>query len=506
MIDSLSINFALDKDGEEPIYRQLIRQVKVQIDSGTLPIGTRLPASRDLAEQLDISRISVVNAYAELRSEGYLSAHAGRGTFVARDSYGASAVPTEKPAPKPVAVTHGIQAPTTPDRALREMMRMARRPGVISFSQGAPPNEFFPVQFIKEAMNYILDHDGAKALGYELPEGYQPLRAAIRDYVSALGIQCSSESVLITGGSQQALDLVVQALLSEGDTIVTENPTYLGMIDIARVRRVNIHGIAMDNDGIRLDILENYLLDNHPRLIYVMPSFHNPTGRVMPLHRRRQLLNLANEYHVPILEDAVYHELRFEGEALPPLKALDETGIVMHASGFTKMMLPGLRVGYVISDSEHHERLVRVKQAADISTSGLSQRAIYMLLERGVLAQQLERNNRELRRRRDAALESAKRHFPAGTHWNIPHGGMYLWVELPKHGPKAAELYVSSIEAGVSFAIGNVFYSDNGGSYRMRLNYGAHKPADIEEGFKRLGKAWQTLAQSYDQIEKSPLL
>ncbi len=499
MLNSPHLPVSLDRDGEEPIYRQLIRHIKAQIESGTMPAGTRLPASRDLAHQLSISRISVVNAYAELRAEGFLSAHAGRGTFVAGETNGGNSSSNSQ-------VTITQESPTTPDRSLREMMRLARKPGVISFSHGAPPNEFFPMQHLKDAVNTVLDRDGAKALTYELTEGYGPLRVGVRDYVSALGIRCSADHVLITGGAQQALDLVIQALLSEGDILVTENPTYLGMIDIARTRRVQLHGINMDEDGIRLDHLENYILDNRPKLIFVMPTYQNPTGAVMPMHRRRQLLNLANEYNIPILEDGVYQEFRFEGESLPPLKALDDTGIVIHASGFSKMLLPGMRIGYLISTGGHYERLVRVKQAADISTPGLNQRAIHLMLERGVLAQQLERNNRELKRRRDAALAAAERYFPPGTRWNRPQGGLYLWAELPKTGPTAAELYISAIETGVAYAIGNVFYTNNCGSYKIRLNYGAHKPSDIEDGFKRLGRAWRELAADYHQWEKSPLL
>ncbi|NWF67734.1 MAG: PLP-dependent aminotransferase family protein [Chloroflexi bacterium] len=502
MLNATHLSIPLDRDGEEPIYRQLIRHIRMQIESGTLPAGTRLPASRDLARQLNVSRISVVNAYAELRSEGFLSAHAGRGTFVARDGNGAA--PPEKTASNNAARVH--EAPTTPDRSLREMMRMARKPGVISFSQGAPPPEFFPMSALRDALNAVLERDGAKALMYEMAEGYGPLRHAVRDYVSALGIQCSTDSVLITGGTQQALDLVVQALLSENDFLVTENPTYLGMIDIARTRRVQLQGIPMDDDGIRLDMLENFIIDHAPKLIYVMPTFQNPTGTVMPLHRRRQLLNLAHDYNVPVLEDSVYHELRFEGENLPPLKALDDYGGVIHASGFTKMMLPGIRIGYVICDGGQYERILRVKQAADISTPTLNQRAIHLMLERGMMAQQLERNNRELKRRLHVALEAAAKYLPPGTRWNVPEGGMYLWVELPKSGPNSAELYISAVEMGVSYAIGSVFYTTVSGSHRMRLNFGAHKPADIIEGFKRLGRAWRELACDYDEMEKSPLL
>lgn len=500
------LSIPLDRDSEEPIYRQLIRHVRAQIESGTLPAGTRLPASRDLARQLNISRISVVNAYAELRAEGYLSAHAGRGTFVSGGREGAAETALPSTNGRGNGQHTEILGNSYPDRSLRELMRMARRPGVINFSTGAPPSEFFPVAHLREAINAVLDRDGTEALAYEVPEGYAPLRAGVRDYVSALGIRCSAENVLITGGTQQAIDLVVQSLLSEGDLVVTETPTYVGMLDIARARRVRVFGLGMDDDGIRLDMLENVILEHHPRLIYVMPSFQNPTGRVMPLHRRRQLLNLAHEYHVPVLEDAVYQEFKFEGENHPPLKALDEHGIVIHASGFTKNLLPGLRIGYVISDGPHHERLVRVKQAADISTPGLNQRALHWLLEHGVLALQMERNLRELRRRRDVALAAARRSLPPGSKWEKPQGGLYLWVELPKTGPTVAELYIQAVQMGVAYALGNLFFPNGSGSYHMRINFGAQKPADIEEGFKRLGRAWRELACDYPEIEKSPLL
>jgi DNA-binding transcriptional MocR family regulator len=498
MLNTFNLAVSLDRDGEEPIYRQLIRHIKMQIESGTLPPGTRLPASRELAQQLNISRISVVNAYAELRAEGYLSAHAGRGTFVSREGGTVNIPEKNGTAPKSEVQSH--------DRSLRDMMRLSRQPGVISFGSGAPPPEFFPMAYLKDAINMVIDRDGAKALSYEMPEGFGPLRAAVRDYVSALGIQCSTNDVLITGGTQQAIDLVIQALLSEGETLVTENPTYIGMLDIARTRRVQIHGIPIDDEGMRLDYLENIIIDNPPRLIYVMPSFQNPTGIVMPLHRRRQLLNIANEYNIPILEDGIYHEIRFEGETIPPLKALDETGIVIHASGFTKMLLPGIRIGYLICDGAHYSRLVRVKQAADISTPGLNQRAIHIMLERGIMSQQLERNNREFQRRRDVALVAAKKYFPAGTMWRMPQGGLYLWVTLPKNGPSAVELYISAVQMGVAYAIGNVFYTTNPDNYTMRLNFGAHRPADIEEGFQRIGRAWRELAREYAEIEKSPLL
>lgn len=494
-----SFHFPLDRESEEPLYRQLIRQIKTQIESGQLPAGTRLPASRELAEQIDISRISVVNAYAELRAEGYLSAHAGRGTFVSKEAANAPMRQNH--------TSHQADTESIADYSLRDMMRLApRKVGNINFSHGAPPPDFYPIHHLRDAINTVLERDGVHALGYEAPEGYLPLRSAVRDYVSGLGVRCSAENVLITGGAQQAIDLVIQSIASEGDVILTSNPTYLGIVDIAHARRVVVHTIPQDEQGMRIDALEAYLMENKPRLIYVMPSFHNPTGVTMPLHRRRQLLNLANEYGVPVLEDAVYHELRFEGENMPLLKELDETGIVIHVSAFTKIMLPGLRIGYVIASNHYLERLRRVKFAADISTSGLNQRAVHLMIQRGILAYQLERNNRELHKRRDAAIASAEAHFPPGTTWNHPQGGLYLWVRFPKSGPTSAELFINCVQKGVSFAIGNVFYTNHCGNYHLRLNYGLQKPELIDEGFRRISQAWYEMVGEHHQMDKSPLL
>ncbi|MCY3797837.1 MAG: PLP-dependent aminotransferase family protein [Chloroflexi bacterium] len=500
-----ALNIALERESEIPLYRQLIAQLRAQIDGGDLPAGSRLPASRALARHLGLSRVSVVNAYSELKAAGYLSATAGHGTFVSQAGRGAFVA---RPRQSPDSPQPPRNAPATRQRAssIREMMRLARKPGLIDFSGGAPPSEFFPVRYLQDAINQVIERDGADALAYEAPEGYPPLRAAVRDYVRAIGINCRVDDVLITGGAQQAIDLVLQSLMRDGETLVTADPTYLGIIDIAEARRVHIHGIPIDEDGIRIDALEEALDHLRPRLIYVMPSYQNPTGHLMPLHRRRQLVRLAAQHRIPILEDEVYREFRYDGDELPPLKALDESGVVIHTNAFTKVLLPGIRIGYLVADGPYCQRLARVKQAADISTPGLNQRAIHLLLERGVLAKQLERNRLELRRRRVAALAAAQRYLPAGSQWKAPGGGLFLWVELPADGPSAAETFIAAIARDVAFAIGALFYTGEGGSGAMRLNFGIHKPETIEEGFRRIGAAHAALVADYRDVQRRAVL
>jgi len=485
MVTLEALNIPLARDSVEPIYKQLAQHFRLQIESGRLLPGDRLPPTRELARALRIGRISVVNAYAELQADGHLAAHPGRGTFVSGARPSSSGLPP------------AWSLPGAATFSMREMTRLARQPGVIAFSGGSPSEEFLPVEALRQAINTVLDRDGAAAVDYEETEGYPPLRAYVAQYVTSLGIRCGPDDVLITGGAQQALDLVVQSLLGEGAALVTSDPTYLGMLDIAHVRRVMPIGVAMDRDGMRLDQLEAVLQARRPGLIYVAPTYHNPTGTVMPLHRRRQLLALAKRFDVPILEDAVYHELGYDGAAPPPLKALDEDRLVVHASGFSKILLPGTRTGYLIAGGALRDRLVRVKQAADVCTPGLNQRAMHVFLASGALAGHLNRVRAALRQRCEAACEAAARYLPAGAQWTAPSGGLYLWVRLPDDGPTAAELYITAIQHGVSYAIGTLFHTNGGGHRHLRLNFAAQPPARIVEGMQRLGAAWEAWRAAY---------
>lgn len=491
-----ALDIPLVRESVEPIYKQLARHFRLEIESGRLLPGDRLPPTRELARALNIGRISVVNAYAELQAEGHICAHPGRGTFVSGARPGSGGLPPAWSMPGAAAFS------------MREMTRMARQPGVIAFSGGTPSEEFLPVEALRQAINTVLDRDGAAAVDYEETEGYPPLRALVAEYVSSLGIRCHPDEVLITGGAQQALDLVVQALLGEGDALVTSNPTYLGMLDIAHVRRVIPIGVPMDGDGMRLDELEAIIQARRPGLIYVAPTFHNPTGTVMPIHRRRQLLALAKRYNIPILEDAVYHELGYHGAAPPPLKALDEDRLVLHASGFSKILLPGTRTGYLIAGGALRDRLARVKQAADVCTPGLNQRAMHVFLASGALAGHLNRVRAALRQRCETACDAAARYLPPGSQWTAPSGGLYLWVRLPDEGPTAAELYLTAIQHGVSYAIGTLFHTDGGGHRYLRLNFSAQPPARIVEGFKRLGAAWDDWCVTYEKpaARRAPIL
>jgi len=478
------LTFAIERDAQEPLYMQIKRHLIRQIENGILLPGDRLPATRDLAEQMGVARISVVAAYDDLKAEGYITSQVGRGTFVldrAGDFGG--------PAP-----TAG--ASRAPNAELRDLLALAERPGVINFSHGTPADEFLPVGLMREAIDAVLTRDGSAAIAYEVPEGYPPLRDLVARRLTRLGIHATASEVLVTGGCQQALDLAVQALLKPGDVLLTANPTYAGMLDIAHARGVGVVGAPVDEDGMQTDKLEDLILQHRPRLLYVAPTYHNPTGTIMPTHRRRHLIELAGRYHLPVLEDGVYEDLHFSGEIPPPLKALDENGLVLYASSFSKILLPGMRIGYIVVSEGLGQRLARVKRAADICTPALNQRAVHLVLESGRLYEQIAAAKNACRERRDAMLSALARYLPQAR-WQTPKGGLYLWAGLPHDGPTATELYLHALRLGVAFAMGPLFYTGDEGAYFMRLNIAAYAPDQIEEGIRRLGNAWRELASGH---------
>lgn len=477
----------LDKDAQEPIYHQIKRHIMRLIETGILSPGDRLPASRDLAEQLGVARISVVAAYEELRDEGVITAAQGRGTFVsARDD-----LPESTHNASMLGATRSHTAP------LRDMLRLAARPGVINFSSGAPADDFLPVHLIREALNTVLTRDGASAVTYEIPEGYPPLREAIAAQLATQGINALPDEILITGGCQQALDLAVQALVSPGDVILTTNPAYAGILDIAHARGVTVLGVPVDDQGMQTSTLDSLIAEHRPRLLFAAPTYHNPTGTVMSLARRRQLLDIAAHYRLPILEDGVYEALNYAGTPPPSLRALDEAGLVLYASSFSKIFMPGMRIGYLVVSGRLQQRIARVKRAADVCTPALNQRAMHSVLESGKLWEHLASVQKQCKQRRSAIFEALRRHLPEAT-WSEPAGGLYLWAHLPEDGPTATELFLESVRAGAAFAMGPLFHTDGQGTYNIRLNLAANSPDLIEEGIRRLASAWHTLAEGYE--------
>jgi len=375
--------------------------------------------------------------------------------------------------------------------AIREILKFAQRPDIISLAGGWPDPALFPVEDLDEICHYILAEKGREALQYGITEGYPPLRRFLAERMAAYGLVTSEENIVITAGSQQALDLLGRIFLDPGDAILLEKPSYVGAIQAWRTYGVKFVTVPLDDEGMRVDLLEEALVENRPKFIYALPNFQNPAGVTLSLERRGRLVELADRYGVPIVEDDPYGELRYEGERLPPLAVLDAErggGNVLYLGTFSKTLAPGLRLGWIVAPVEVVRQLVLAKQGSDLHTNSFGQVMAYEYCRRGLLQPHVEEIIATYRERRDAMLAALERHFPEGVRWTRPEGGLFLWVILPE-GVDSVELLKEAVEEKVAFVPGTAFYADGTGHNTLRLTFATASPELIEEGIKRLGRA-----------------
>lgn len=484
----------LDHQSDTPLYRQIEMYLRENIRAGTLAADTRLPSSRELAQELGVSRITVKNAYAELESDGLIASHEGSGTYVS--SLLAPASPSHP--------EEGFHWPLWQQEALNEAVfsRSIYQPvpdtnrlpkSLIRFTGVGDPNHF-PVKDFLKSIQAVIRRDGVEALNYgEFGSGYTPLRETIAHVLASQGIQAHPEQILITSGSQQAIALVCQALLKPGDTILVESPTYNLALELFHSLGVKIIGIPVDEHGMMVEKLETLLQKHHPKLIYTIPNFQNPTGACMSTARRRTLVALASRYNIPVLEDDYAGDLRYDGRSQPAIKALDSSGDVIYVGTFSKMLMPGLRLGFLIANGPIFQRLLHEKWVTDFTTSTLIQRTLDEYVTVGRYQAHLRRSCRINRQRRDAMLAAINAYLPREVQYEIPQGGLFIWLLLPE-GMAALELLGLALEAGVEFTPGSWFFPNpaDGNSY-LRLNFATHAPDQIEEGIRRLRRAMEQL-------------
>jgi DNA-binding transcriptional MocR family regulator len=369
----------------------------------------------------------------------------------------------------------------------RQLMHLIADPEVISFGGGLPAWELFPVEQVKEVTNYILDSDGPAALQYGTSEGYKPLRQAVAERYRKKGFDITEDNVLITCGSQQGIDLVSKLFLDKGATLVVGDPTFLMALQTFSLFQAECLTVPLDEEGMRVGLLPEILEQNDVKFIYVMPNFQNPSGVTLSLERRKRLVEIAQRYGVPILEDDAYGELRYSGEALPALKVLDKGQQVIYLGSFSKVLSPGLRVSALVAPDGVMEKLVFAKQAADLHTDNLAQRIVYEFLCRDLLDPHIQVIINSYRKRRDAMLQAMERYFRAGVSWTKPDGGIFLWVTLPQ-GMDAMGLFEKAIQAKVAYVPGSCYYANGGGDNSMRVNFSACDEGKIEVGIQRLAK------------------
>ncbi len=377
--------------------------------------------------------------------------------------------------------------------AIRELLKITQMPDVISFAGGMPAPEIFPVEEFKEACIRVLDQHGPEALQYGTTDGYLPLREMISRHSNQYGIKVTADNIMITSGSQQALDLLGKIFINPGDRILVESPTYLGALQAWNTYNAQYVTVPVDEDGMQVDKLE-MALRSGPKFMYVLPNFQNPSGGTLSLERRHKLVELADQYGVPIVEDDPYGQLRFEGKHIPTLEYLDDQshgnnasyhGNVIYLSTFSKILAPGIRLAWVVATPEIIQKLVMAKQGADLHTSTFNQIVAFEVGRKGFIDEHIKRINSVYKERRDIMLEELEKNMPEGVKWTRPLGGLFLWASLPEQC-NSKDLFVKAVERKVAFVPGTSFFANGGGHNTMRLNFSNAKPEMIRIGIQRL--------------------
>jgi DNA-binding transcriptional MocR family regulator len=378
---------------------------------------------------------------------------------------------------------------------IRDILKITQKPNIISFGGGLPAPELFPAEGINEACRKVLKDRPHEALQYATTEGYNPLRELIAERMNKIGVPCDADEILITGGSQQGLDIIGRVFLEPDAYVVTSSPTYLGAIQAFNAYNPLYLTQPSDDQGFVVSGLEELLKKHSPRLIYLVPTFQNPDGRTIPADRRKAILDLAVQYNIPVIEDDPYSELSFEGQIPEHMKAMSPENVIMLGT-FSKLLAPGLRVAWLIAPrGAAFDRCVKMKQGADLHTNTFAQHVIYEFIKTGALDEHLKVIRRTYSRRRDLMVQLMREHFPSEVEFTEPTGGLFLWVSLPEK-VDTAEILAKAVELDVAYIPGFAFYPDGSGKNTMRLNFSKPTENEIEIGIPRLAKLFKDVLAS----------
>lgn len=464
---------------DRPLYLQIRDYIKQMILRGLLSEGQKLPSTRELSVILGVSRNTVILAYEYLEDEGFIEIARGRGTFV-------SAINIDYQNVWEVDWNSRL----TPYASLANELDIVKHEAkwqkdMISFKSIAPDDKLFDVEDFKRAFLNRFSLEGEKLLNYGYAQGYKPLLDYLLHYMENKGVNTEGKGILITNGFTEGFDIVLSALAKPGDHILCENPTHNTAIKIMKLHGQKIIGIDMEEDGINLAKLENALADNPISMGFLIPSYHNPTGIVMSPEKRVEVLKIFAHHEVPIIEDGFNEELKYSGSHLSPLAALCGTGnSIVYIGSLSKVLFPGLRIGWILGDKELISKLESIKRSRNIHTSFLDQAVLYEYLVTGNLEKYLKKARKTYREKYDFAMACARKYIPCKK--ILGEGGLHIFIEL-KDNINAREVLDKCFERNVIFMPGDIFYTDESGINTFRLGFARSTFGDIKEGFNIIG-------------------
>lgn len=370
--------------------------------------------------------------------------------------------------------------------AVREILKLTQQPDMISFGGGLPSEDSFPVADLQEIMNDITKNLNGAVLQYGLTEGYVPLREEIAKWMATKDVHASIEDILVTAGSQQGLDLVAKAFIDKGDKIIVESPTYLAALQAFKMYEPVFISAPVDADGVVPAELDKILAsEENVKMVYMIPNFQNPSGKSVPTARRKELMEVIQKYDVVLIEDDPYGDLRYTDHVYPLMKSMDTKGQVLYFGSFSKVVAPGFRVGYSIAPEPILSKMIIGKQSCDLHVSILSQMILAEYLHRGLLPDHLQEINAQYKEKRDLMLSELDKTMPDGVHWTHPEGGLFLWLELPKH-MSSNDLFLKAIEKKVAYVCGDAFFANGEPKNAMRINFSNATKENIVKGIKAL--------------------
>ncbi len=487
-----STGLSLDPSADEPLYKQIFEQVVARIRSNAFPAGYRLTPTRDLARELSTHRNTVVRAYVDLEHAGFVTSVVGRGTFVAAQRGGAVPKPAEAGGAMPWSSLVSRAAVAEP---LGRFARLAARPSdraAVNLTRMQPSADLLPHELLRRCMDHVLRTKGADTLSYASADGLPRLRGLIAEDLARQGVPATAEDIIVTTGSQQALDLIARALVNPGDPFLVDPTTYIGALNLLTLAGARVQPVATDDEGPDLAALDRHARSGAKGL-YLMPNAHNPTTATISPERRAQLVAWSRQHGVPIIEDDYGADLNLDGEpSPPPMRALD--GDVIYLGTFSKRLIPALRVGFIVCPKALRPTLVAIKHAMDLGTSVLLQYALAEFLERGYLRAHLNRTLPEYRARRDALERGLAAHLPRGLTWKSPPRGVVLWLPLTdRYQPE--EVFEEARRRGVLVSPSTLQAIDGRSERGLRLTFCA-EPADrLLLGARRLGEALRAAAE-----------
>ncbi|TCJ03837.1 PLP-dependent aminotransferase family protein [Cytobacillus praedii] len=472
----------LNRSSSISLHQQIYEYLKRKIINGEWSVGTRIPPQRELAQKFQVNRSTIVNALGELSADGLIEAKVGKGTLVVNNTWSLLAA-----TPPPDWISYVKSGAYHPNMQIIQDINAAETdPAIIRLGTGELSPELLPAQKMKQIFHRI----PSLSLGYSEPKGNLYLREMISEYIKCKGINASPSSIMIVSGGLQALHLISVGLLHRGSAVLLETPSYLNSVHVFQSAGMNLFGIPMDQEGIQPQSIGRLKRQHNGALLYSIPTFHNPTGIVMSLNRRTQLLNECMKEGIPIIEDDVYGDLWFENPPPHPLKSMDEQGQILYIGSMSKTLGPGLRIGWIVGPEPVIDRLSDIKMQTDYGSSSLSQFAVAEWLSSGLYNDHLAEIRAELLARRDFTINILHTYFKDIATWNVPKGGFYIWLSINKQ-ISIHQLFRQALKEGILLNPGNIY--DRNNQQHLRLSYSYAPIEQLEKGLIRLAEIIQEL-------------